>query len=102
MSQENVDTVIRAYEAFNEGNPSLFLGTAADIFTVDLAGSPEEAFRAVGLGDLDAMRRDGSRVSRITSDGASDTIPDWQRFPGDGHAPPSCQHPSMPGNGRAF
>jgi TolB protein len=46
-----------------------------------------------GRFQLYGMRRDGSRPTRITGDGASDTIPDWQRFPGHGVRPPSCRHP---------
>lgn len=42
---------------------------------------------------LYVMRRDGTRVNRLTTDSASDTIPDWQRFSGHGQAPPSCRHP---------
>jgi hypothetical protein len=39
------------------------------------------------------MRHDGSRVTRLTDDAGSDTIPDWQRFPGHGARPPACRHP---------
>jgi TolB protein len=46
-----------------------------------------------GAFQLYAMRRDGSRLVRLTHDTASDTIPDWQRFPGHGTRPPSCRHP---------
>ena len=50
-----------------------------------------------GAFQLYAMRRDGSRVSRLISDNSSDTIPDWQRFPGGGQRPPSCRHPTAKG-----
>jgi Tol biopolymer transport system component len=48
-----------------------------------------------GAFHLYAMRPDGSRVTELT-DGARDTIPDWQRFPGRGEPPPSCRHPAGP------
>jgi TolB protein len=45
-----------------------------------------------GQFQLYAMRRDGSRLTRLTHDDARATIPDWQRFPG-GQPPPRCRHP---------
>ena len=38
------------------------------------------------------MRASGADAVRVTSDSASDTIPDWQRFPGAGQRPPDCRH----------
>jgi len=75
-----------------------------DIWAVGPCDSGAQPLVTGSNGDGDfqiyAMRKDGGPVTRITTGGASDTVPDWQRFAGGGQTPPDCRQPAPPTRGR--